>query len=53
MAKRVNIQLKEAIHTKAKLIAILTGTPLGKYLEKAIEDAVERDRDRLEEAVKK
>ena len=51
--KRVNIQLKPEIHTKAKLIAVLTGTALGKYLEKAIEEAVKKDKKLLEEAVKK
>jgi hypothetical protein len=52
-AKRVNIELKDDVHTKAKLIAVLTGTPLGKYFEKAIEDAVKRDKKLLEEAVGK
>lgn len=52
-AKRVNIELKEDTHTKAKLIAVLTGVPLGKYLEKAIEDSVKRDKKLLEEAVGK
>lgn len=51
--KRVNIQLKQEIHTKAKLIAVLTGTPLGKYLEKAIEEAVKKDKKLLQEAVNK
>ena len=51
--KRVNIQLKPEIHTRAKLIAVLTGIQLGKYLEKAIEEAVKKDKKLLEEAVKK
>jgi predicted HicB family RNase H-like nuclease len=53
MAKRVNIELKESTHTQAKLIAVLTKTALGKYLEKAIEDAVKRDKKLLEEVAKK
>ena len=53
MAKRVNIGLKEELHTQAKLIAVLKKVPLGKYLEKAIEDAVRRDRKSLEEVLKK
>lgn len=53
MAKRVNIGLKEDIHTQAKLIAVLKKIPLGKYLEKAVEEAVRRDRKSLEEVVRK
>ena len=53
MAKRVNIGLKEDIHTQAKLIAVLKRMPLGKYLEKAIEEAVRRDKKLLEEVAKK
>ena len=52
-AKRVNIELRDDTHTKAKLIAVLTGTQLGKYFEKAIDDAVRRDRKILEEAIRK
>jgi hypothetical protein len=52
-AKRVNIELKDDTHTKAKLIAVLTGMPLGKYFEKAIEDAVKRDKKLLEEVAGK
>ena len=52
-AKRVNIELAEEVHTKAKLIAVLTGINLGKYLEKAIDDAVKKDRKLLEEVARK
>ena len=52
MAKRVNIELKPDIHTQAKLIAVLKKMPLGKYLEKAIEEAVKKDKKLLEEAAK-
>ena len=51
--KRVNIELKNETHTKAKLIAVLTNTPLGKYFEKAIEEAVRKDRKLLEEVARK
>ena len=52
-SKRVNIVLREDTHTKAKLIAVLTGTPLGRYFEKAIDEAVKRDKKLLEEVAKK
>ena len=41
--KRVNIQLEEDTHTKAKVIAVLKDTTLNEYFEKAIREAVERD----------
>ncbi len=53
MAKRVNIGLKEDLHTQAKLIAVLKKIPLGEYLEKAIEDAVKKDKKALEEVIRK
>lgn len=46
--KRVNIGLKDETHTAAKLISIIKKIPLGKYLEKAIEDAIEKDKKILE-----
>ena len=52
MKKRVNIGLKEEIHTKAKLISVLKKMPLGKYLERAIEEAVEKDKKLLQEVSK-
>jgi len=52
MAKRVNIGLKEKIHTQAKVISTLKGIPLGKFLEKAIEDAVERNKELIEDILK-
>ncbi|MBN2453947.1 hypothetical protein JXB11_00210 [Candidatus Woesearchaeota archaeon] len=51
--KRVNIGLSEDLHTQAKLIAVLTKTKLGRYFEKAIQDAVKRDKRLLEEVAKK
>ena len=42
--KRVNIGLKEKIDAQAKIISTLKKIPLNKFLEKAIEDAVEKDK---------
>ena len=46
--KRVNIGLSEEIHTKAKVIAVLTNTTLNEYFEKAIAEAIEKDKKILE-----
>jgi hypothetical protein len=45
--KRVNIGLKDETHTAAKLISIIKKVPLGRYLEEAVEQAVEKDKDLL------
>jgi hypothetical protein len=52
MTKRVNIGLKEKVHTQAKLISVLKKIPLGVYFEKAIEEAIEKDKKLLEELSK-
>jgi predicted HicB family RNase H-like nuclease len=41
--KRVNIELDDDVHTKAKVIAVLKGLTLNEYFSKAIKDAVEKD----------
>ena len=41
--KRVNIQLGDETHTKAKVIAVLKDMTLNEYLDKAIRDAIEKD----------
>lgn len=46
--KRVNVGLKEDVHSQAKIIAILKGIQLGKYLEQCIEKGMEQDRKVLE-----
>jgi predicted HicB family RNase H-like nuclease len=46
--KRVNIELEEDIHTKAKVIAVLTNITLNDYFEKAIREAIEKDKKVLE-----
>jgi len=46
--KRVNISLGEDTHTKAKVIAVLTNQTLNDFFEKAIEDAIEKDKKILD-----
>jgi predicted HicB family RNase H-like nuclease len=45
--KRVNIQLSDETHTKAKVIAVLKDMTLNEYLDKAIRDAIEKDQSVL------
>jgi predicted HicB family RNase H-like nuclease len=52
MTKKVNIGLKDKIHAQAKIISTLKKIPLGKFLEKAIEDAVQKEKHVLEELLK-
>ena len=47
MAKRVNIGLPEKVHTQAKIISTLKKMPLGKYFEKAIAEAIQKDKKML------
>ena len=49
MAKRVNIELRDKVHAQAKIISTLKKVPLGKFLEKAIEDAVSKEKSILKE----
>jgi predicted HicB family RNase H-like nuclease len=46
--KRVNIALDEDIHTKAKVIAVLKDITLNDYFEKAIAEAIEKDKKVLD-----
>lgn len=46
--KRVNIQLSEELHTRAKIIAVLKGVTLNDYLARIVDEAVQRDRKVLE-----
>ena len=50
--KRVNIKLKEDIHTKAKVISVLKDITLNEYFEKAIEEAISKDRNILDKIKK-
>ena len=51
--KRVNVQVPDDIHTRAKVIAVLQGVTLNEYLETAIRAAVERDKAVLENLKRK
>ena len=46
--KRVNIALDESIHTKAKVIAVLSDITLNDYIEKAVAEAIKRDKKILD-----
>lgn len=46
--KRVNIQLKGELHTRAKIIAVLKGETLNDYLASIVEEGVKRDKKILE-----
>jgi len=50
--KRVNIGIEERVHTQAKIISTLKKIPLGEYLEKAIEEAIKKDKKIMEELLK-
>jgi hypothetical protein len=50
--KRVNIQLGDELHTKAKIIAVLKGVTLNDYLAQIVQDSVQRDRKVLENVPK-
>jgi len=41
--KKINMDLEDELHTKAKVIAFLKGTTLKEYLQKAVEDSVKKD----------
>ena len=47
MAKRVNLKLSEELHTKAKIIAVLKDQTLNDYIEQALREAVEKDKEIL------
>lgn len=46
--KRVNVQVPDEIHMRAKVIAVLRDITLNEYLEQAIREAVEKDKHVLE-----
>ncbi len=46
--KRVNVQVPDDIHTRAKVVAVLKGITLSDYLEQAVRDALDRDKSVLE-----
>lgn len=50
--KKVHIQIPELVHTKAKIISVLKDLTLNDYFEKAIAEAIKKDRavlDKLKE----
>jgi len=46
--KRVNIQLSDDLHTRAKIIAVLKGVTLNDYLARIVDEAVQRDKKVLD-----
>lgn len=50
--KRVNIGLKEEVHTQAKIIAVLKAMTLNEYFNKAIERAVEKNKEIIKQIKK-
>lgn len=48
MKKKVNISLDEDLHTKAKVIAVLKNITLNDYIEKALDEAVKKDKSILD-----
>ena len=46
---KINIFLKDRIHTEAKILSVLKKTTLNSFLEEAIRSAVEQDKKLLKE----
>lgn len=44
LEKRVNIELPEELHAKAKIISVLKKIPLSVFLSEAIESSVREDK---------
>ena len=40
---KVNIGLKDDVHKKAKIISVLKGVSLNKYIEDALEKSIQKD----------
>jgi len=51
--KRINVQVPDEIHTRAKVIAVVSGITLNEYLEQAIKNAVEKDKAVLDKLGRK
>jgi predicted HicB family RNase H-like nuclease len=51
-AKRVNIYLKDRVHTEAKIASVLKKTTLNTFLEQAIRDIVKQDERLVRELLK-
>ena len=50
--KRVNIYLKDNIHTEAKIVSVLRKKTLNAFLEEIITDAVQRDERLVKDLLK-
>ena len=50
--KRVNIHLNENNHSLAKIISTLKKMTLNEYFEKAIEQAIEKDKELIRKLTK-
>lgn len=49
--KKVNISLSLKTHTKAKLISVLNNITLNDYLARAIEEAIEKDKEKIKNLI--
>ncbi len=47
--KKVNIGLKEKVHMQAKIMSVVKGVSLNQFIEKAIETAIEKDKNIIKE----
>ena len=52
LEKRVNIGLEDSVHIKAKLISVVKGITLNEYFRKAIEEAIEKDKETIKKLLK-
>lgn len=52
MVKRVNIGLNDKVHAQAKIISTLKKIPMNRFLEKAVEDYVQKEKSIIEELLK-
>jgi len=50
--KQLNIRIDDDLHTKAKVTAILKGITLNDYIERAINEALEKDKNITSKAKK-
>ncbi len=47
--KKVNIGLKDKSHMQAKIISVVKGMTMNEYIEKAVEKAIEKDKNIIKE----
>ncbi|MEK6917063.1 MAG: hypothetical protein AABW92_04940 [Nanoarchaeota archaeon] len=50
--KKVNIALKDEVHSQAKIISILKDIPMGQYLDELISEAIKKDLSLIEKLSK-